>query len=170
MIQIRRYESWDAEAVSDLIRTTMRISNAADYPLERLQPLMDYFSPEKVEQLSRERTCLVADESGVVLGTAGLEGRELVTFFVHPEHQGQGIGTRLLEQSKRSPPRGGSANWKSPRAAPAPVSTSAGAISGMASYGRARPGRRCPCASGSAKCTPPSAAHRQELSFCRSGS
>lgn len=98
MVQIRRFESSDAKAVSNVIRTTMRISNAVDYPIERLQPLIDYFSPEKVEQLSYERDCLVAEEEGEIIGTAALEGDELVTFFVDPQHQGRGIGSILLKE------------------------------------------------------------------------
>lgn len=97
MIQIRPYRSADAEAVSEIIRTTMRISNSADYTPERLQPLIDYFSPAKVEQINQTRTCLVAEEAGEILATAGLEDNELVTFFVLPQHQGRGIGSALLQ-------------------------------------------------------------------------
>jgi GNAT superfamily N-acetyltransferase len=74
----------------------MRISNSADYPLEQLQPLIDYFSPAKVEQINGDRVCLVAEEDGHLLATAGLEADELVTFFVLPEAQGRGIGAALL--------------------------------------------------------------------------
>ena len=105
MIIIRTFEPGDAEAVSALIRRTMRESNSRDYPLDRLQPLIDYFSPEKVLQLSRERVCLVAEADRRVAGTIALEGAELATFFVLPAYQGQGIGTRLLatiEQRARS--------------------------------------------------------------------
>lgn len=97
MIRIRQFDPSDATAVSNVIRTTMRISNAADYPMARLQPLIDYFSPEKVAQLSHERDCLVAEEEGEIVGTAALDGNELVTFFVDPQHQGQGIGSALLK-------------------------------------------------------------------------
>lgn len=93
---IRAFAPTDAEAVSALIRHTMRVSNSRDYPLERLQLLIDYFSPTKVLQLSQERECLVAEVDGQVIGTVGLEADELVTFFVHPDHQGQGVGARLL--------------------------------------------------------------------------
>ena len=96
MIVIRPFEPRDAEAVSALIRRTMRESNSRDYPLELLQPLIDYFSPEKVRRLSQERVCLVAEANEQLIGTAALDGAELATFFVLPEYQGQGIGTRLL--------------------------------------------------------------------------
>jgi len=42
MLKIRLYHPSDAGAVSRLIRTTMRISNSADYPMERLQPLIAF--------------------------------------------------------------------------------------------------------------------------------
>jgi GNAT superfamily N-acetyltransferase len=96
MVAIRAFEPGDAEAVSALIRHTMRVSNSDDYPLERLQPLMDYFSPAKVLLLSEERECLVAEVDGQVMGTIALEGAELCTFFVHPDYQGMGVGSQLL--------------------------------------------------------------------------
>jgi GNAT superfamily N-acetyltransferase len=96
MFHVRPYRSTDAEAVSDIIRTTMRISNSVDYLPERLQPLIDYFSSAKVEEINRSRICLVAEEEGKLLGTAGLEENEIVTFFVLPAHQGRGIGSALL--------------------------------------------------------------------------
>ncbi|MEZ4831815.1 MAG: hypothetical protein R2873_07385 [Caldilineaceae bacterium] len=91
-VRIRPYQVGDAATVSAIIRTTMRVSNSADYAPERLQPLIDYFSPAKVDQINETRTCLVAEVSGVLVATAGLEDDELVTFFVLPEWQGRGIG------------------------------------------------------------------------------
>jgi GNAT superfamily N-acetyltransferase len=104
MVMIRAFEPHDAQAVSSVIRHTMAVSNIDDYAIERLQPLMDYFSPEKVLLLSHERLCLVAevhaqseekDETQIV-GTIALEGAELCTFFILPEYQGLGIGSQLL--------------------------------------------------------------------------
>src|SRR5687768_188786 len=95
-IRIRLYRSEDAEAVSSLIRSTMRISNSSDYPMEKLQPLMDYFSPAKVDELNQDRSCFVAEHEDRIVGTAALEGDNLVTFFVDPDHQRRGIGAALL--------------------------------------------------------------------------
>lgn len=97
-LHIRPYRSSDADAVSGIIRTTMRVSNGTDYSPERLQPLIDYFSPAKVEQINRTRTCLVVEVNGQIVATAGLEENEVVTFFVLPEEQGRGIGSALLQQ------------------------------------------------------------------------
>lgn len=93
---IRPYRTTDAEAVSDIIRTTMRVSNVADYAAEKLQPLINYFTPAKVEQLNQERTCLVAEQEGELVGTAALDANKVVTFFIHPDYQGGGVGSALL--------------------------------------------------------------------------
>jgi GNAT superfamily N-acetyltransferase len=79
----------------------MRRSNAEDYSEDRLQLLIDYFSPEKVQQINEDRVCLVAEIAGEVIATGALEADELVTFFVQPEHQGKGIGTALLFELER---------------------------------------------------------------------
>ncbi len=96
-VVIRRFETEDAEAVSYVIRETMRVSNLDDYPIERLQPLIDYFSPQKVLHLNAERHCLVAEMDDKIVGTAALEDSELVTFFVLPAYQRTGLGMRLLK-------------------------------------------------------------------------
>jgi GNAT superfamily N-acetyltransferase len=97
MLLIRRFVPKDAAAVSALVRYTMQISNSGDYPLVRLLPLIEYFSPEKVLQLSRERIWLVAEIDQQIVGSAALEENEVCTFFVHPTYQGQGIGAQLLQ-------------------------------------------------------------------------
>jgi putative acetyltransferase len=96
VVTVRPFAWADAPPVSALIATTMRRSNAGDYPAERLEALIAYFTPEKLRHLASERQCLVALVAGGIVGTAAREGETLSTFFVHPEHQGRGVGTRLL--------------------------------------------------------------------------
>lgn len=97
MLKIRGFDAADAEAVSSVIRETMKISNSHDYSSEILEPLIEYFSPEKILQLNRERLCFVAEFDGQIVGTAAIENAELLTFFVHPDFQRKGIGTKLLK-------------------------------------------------------------------------
>jgi GNAT superfamily N-acetyltransferase len=95
-VRVRPYASSDAAPVSGLIRTTILASNVADYPLDRLQPLIDYYTPEKLDRINRERVCFVAEADSVIVGTAALEDDALVTFFVSPPQQRRGIGATLL--------------------------------------------------------------------------
>jgi predicted N-acetyltransferase YhbS len=82
---IRKFKPADAAAVSDVIRQTMRITNSQDYSMRILAPLVEYFSPENVLLLSKERICLVAEIENRVVGTFALEDSELCAFFVHPD-------------------------------------------------------------------------------------
>jgi GNAT superfamily N-acetyltransferase len=101
-VAVRPFCPADAPAVSTIIAITMRRSNSRDYPVDRLEALVDYFTPSKLQLLAAERECLVAVAEEGLVGTAARDGTELVTFFVLPEWQGRGVGTRLLEHLERN--------------------------------------------------------------------
>ena len=101
IVTIRPYRPADASMISGLIRNTMSTSDGVDYLPERLRPLIEYFLPEKVDALGRERDCLVAEDAGEIVGTGALDGDELVTFFVTPERQRTGSGSALLSAVER---------------------------------------------------------------------
>ena len=96
-VSVRTFRPDDAIAVSRLIGHTMLTVNVADYPVERLRELAEWFDASRVLQLSEQRQCLVACRGEVVVGTIALEGMEVVTFFVAPSSQRTGIGSRLME-------------------------------------------------------------------------
>jgi len=54
------------------------------------------FSPEAVRELMKQRLMFAALHDGTVLGTGSLDGRAVRTMFIHPHHQGQGIGRQLM--------------------------------------------------------------------------
>jgi hypothetical protein len=72
----------------------MRDSNASDYPADRLEALIAYFTPERLRALALERYCLVALHRAEIVGTAARDGPELVTFFVRRSFQRRGVGTQ----------------------------------------------------------------------------
>ena len=100
-LTIRRFKSEDALAVSKVIRATLLTSNIADYSLDILQPLHDYFTPSKVEILATERYCLVAVYDKLIVATGAFEDGELKTIFVLPKFQGLGIGKQLIKQLEK---------------------------------------------------------------------
>lgn len=94
----------DAQAVSDVIVTTLRISNTKDYPPEMMEELILHMQPADILQRASWTHFYVAEEAGKIIGCGAIGpywGREdessLFTIFVLPEYQGQGIGRKIVE-------------------------------------------------------------------------
>ncbi len=101
---IRRLREQDAQAVSELIITTMRLSNVGDYPAEFMEELVKTQTPEHVLQRASWTHFYVAEEADAIIGCGAIGpywGKEdessLFSFFVHPDHQGKGIGRAMME-------------------------------------------------------------------------
>ena len=101
---IRRARPADAAQISALVQTTLRISNAQDYPPAVIDRVVENFSPAAIRNLLDQRCVMVASDdagdtggnSGDIIGTASLEGDVVRTMFVAPEEQGRGIGRGLM--------------------------------------------------------------------------
>ena len=103
-MNIRRLVESDAEAVSQVIRTTISISNKKDYPEDLMDQLIAIETPEHVlERASWTHFYVVEDEDQIIgCGAIGpYWGKEdessLFTIFVLPDHQGKGIGKKIIE-------------------------------------------------------------------------
>ena len=101
---IRRFQESDAEAVSQLIRTTIEISNKKDYPEELMDDLIGTETPEHVLGRAGWTHMYVALDGEKVVGCGAIGpywGREdessLFTIFVLPEYQGKGVGRQIME-------------------------------------------------------------------------
>jgi putative acetyltransferase len=95
-LRIRPFRSDDAPALARVIGDAIAASDPADYGMQHLEPLIEFFTPEAIERANASRLCLVAEENGEVVGTGGLQEGELVTFFVTPARQRSGVGSALL--------------------------------------------------------------------------
>ena len=101
---IRRLKNSDAEAVSQLIRTTIRISNAKDYPAELIDALIEAETPEHVLERASWTHFYVVQDGERIIGCGAIGpywGKEdessLFTIFVLPEYQGKGVGRLIVE-------------------------------------------------------------------------
>ncbi|MGY2050865.1 GNAT family N-acetyltransferase [Methylobacterium sp. JK268] len=92
----------DAEAISDVIVAALHVTNARDYSEAVIARVALNFSPDRVLILMQRRTMIVATLAGCVVGTASLEGGLVQTVFVHPDHQGRGVGRRLMAAIERA--------------------------------------------------------------------
>lgn len=101
---ISRFKEEQAKEVSDLIRTTIRISNTKDYPLELMEQLIESETPEQVIERASWTHFYVAQDEGRIVGCGAIGpywGKEdessLFTIFVLPEYQGKGVGRSIIE-------------------------------------------------------------------------
>ena len=101
---IRRLKEEDAQAVSELIIRTIRISNVKDYPAELMEELVKTQTPEHVLQRASWTHFYVAEEAGKIIGCGAIGpywGKEdessLFSIFVDPGMQGKGIGRAIVE-------------------------------------------------------------------------
>lgn len=107
-MNIRRFASGDAQAVSDVIITTLRISNTRDYPSAMMEELILHMQPEDILQRASWTHFYVAEDAGRIIGCGAIGpywGKEdessLFTIFVLPEYQGRGVGRRIVETLER---------------------------------------------------------------------
>jgi GNAT superfamily N-acetyltransferase len=106
-IPIRPATEDDAEAISALIRRTLRVSNAADYSVAEIDRVYAYFSVEGVRARIRRQDVFAAEIDGRIVATVGYETGELWALFVAPESQRLGLGTLLVEHVERHARRRG---------------------------------------------------------------
>jgi N-acetylglutamate synthase-like GNAT family acetyltransferase len=100
----RKFEEKDAEAVSQLIRTTIEISNRKDYPGELMDELIRSETPEHVLGRAAWTHMYVIQDGEKIVGCGAIGpywGKEdessLFTIFVLPEYQGRGVGRKIME-------------------------------------------------------------------------
>ena len=107
-MEIRRFEEKDAQAVSALIAKTLRTTNIQDYSSEFIENEVRVLTPEYIAWRASWTHFYVVCEGESIIGCGAIGpywGSEtessLFTIFVLPEHQGRGIGRRIVETLER---------------------------------------------------------------------
>ena len=105
---IRRFEEKDAGAVSGMIAETLRKTNRKDYSEEYLEDIIRHLQPDDILVRAGWQHFYVAEEDACVIGCGAIgpywgkmDESSLFTVFVHPDHQGRGIGRRIMETLER---------------------------------------------------------------------
>ncbi|KTB71284.1 MULTISPECIES: GNAT family N-acetyltransferase [Pseudomonas] len=97
-IKVRPARTADAGAISRVVLTALRTSNARDYPASVIERVQLSFSPAAIERLMQQRRMFVAVAGEVVVGTASLEGQVVRSVFVDPDWHRRGIGRLLMAE------------------------------------------------------------------------
>ena len=101
---IRRFNIQDANEVSDLIATTLRISNQKDYSEEYLEKDIQCLQPQNIIERANRQHFYIIEDDGKIIGCGSIGsywGKEdessLFTIFVHPDYQRKGIGRKIIQ-------------------------------------------------------------------------
>lgn len=97
-ISIRKMRDEDALEVADLIEKGFRSIISRDYPRKSVEWQIIENSPEKLIEKAKTVKYFIAIDEDEIVGIGGYDGKKVHTFFVKPEFQGKGIGSKILEK------------------------------------------------------------------------
>lgn len=93
---IRNASREDAAAISQVVVSTLRVSNAQDYSPEIIAQVEQSFSPTAILDLLAQRQVYVATINNYVIATASFDRNVVRSVFVAPPYQEIGIGRQLM--------------------------------------------------------------------------
>ena len=101
---LRRFRNGDEFAVSDVICTTLAISNRKDYSPAFIEENIRSHSPEVITARATEAHFYVAMDGQTIIGCGGITGywgsteeSYLTSIFVLPDYQDKGVGRKIVE-------------------------------------------------------------------------
>lgn len=104
IFEIRRFKNGDEDGVVNVIHRTSLEVNIRDYPKEAMEALVDKVTPEFVLKRARDfHMYVITDEANIIgFGAVGpywnsLTESSLFNLFILPEHEGKGLGRKLIE-------------------------------------------------------------------------
>ena len=103
-VTLRRFRKGEEFAVSDVICTTLTISNRKEYSPAFIEENIKSHAPEMIAARAKDAHFYVACDGDTVVGCGGITGywgsteeSYLTSIFVLPDYQGKGVGRKIVE-------------------------------------------------------------------------
>ena len=102
IVELRRLErKFDRQALECILRS-VGISNSPDYPPAIIDyQLHTHYTTDWLSKKMQSSYFVAALIDNKVVGTGALDGNEVTTVFVDPEHQQRGIGRTIMGELER---------------------------------------------------------------------
>lgn len=97
-MRVRKFRKEDAQKASNIIKRGFEISNAPFYKKGSIAEQVEANSPKNLVEKTKNVQYFVAVEKDQILGIGGYDTKKVHTLFVDPEHQGKGIGKKIIER------------------------------------------------------------------------
>jgi GNAT superfamily N-acetyltransferase len=98
MVKVRRIKPTDYKKAGDMIKTTIAVSFKKIYSDKLINEFCKKYELDNFKKKAKEVEMFIATEQGEIIGIIGIKGNQLRTFYVHPDHQGIGIGSKLYKK------------------------------------------------------------------------
>ncbi len=83
--------------VAEIVEQTIKSVYPHYYPFGAVQFFLDLHRKQKIETAMCAESIYLASIKGVVVGTGSIRGNEICRFFILPEYQGKGYGSRFMD-------------------------------------------------------------------------
>lgn len=98
MMTIQQAQPHHADAVLHVTHSTIKAVYPRYYPEGAVAFFLQHHAPENIRRdVAQGLVHVAVDAQGTVLGTVTIKGNEIGRLFVLPQHQGQGVGRRLMQ-------------------------------------------------------------------------
>ncbi|MFO8011766.1 MAG: GNAT family N-acetyltransferase [Phycisphaerae bacterium] len=106
-MRLRPFEPDDLEAVFALVARTIETSYAGVYGPTAVDHFHEHHTRDEIRRAAEEGCTVLLEQDGRLLATGTLVGDHVDRVYVAPEHQGRGLGRRVMAALEKEARRAG---------------------------------------------------------------
>jgi GNAT superfamily N-acetyltransferase len=98
MINVRKIKPKDYKQTGEMVKATIAVSFKDLYPEILIKEFCKKYDYDNFKVKADDIDMFIAAENDNIVGVIGIKENQLRTFYVHPEQQGKGIGSKLYKK------------------------------------------------------------------------